>query len=224
MLPNTWGDMYDDGNYNQTQSNSSLGESGTTMSCELDVDSLTDDEVYDYISEYAIMHLMHQGMKNVLGISFHDIIRYDAYSGNGTGNATAMFQGADDLEDKALKRFMLKQVCFAGSISPFGTPLGATADPLFFLIHSLWMKHMARLALTKPDFDWSWHDISVSGCWGHGEWDAQGWTEAGLRADGGGSGLRLTNREMVEFFHPSNPKLPYVHDNLRMGCITDDSP
>jgi len=95
---------------------------------------------------------------------------------------------------------------------------------LFFFRTLSWMKHMARLALTKPDFDWSWHDISVSGCWGHGEWDAQGWTEAGLRADGGGSGLRLTNREMVEFFHPSNPKLPYVHDNLRMGCITDDSP
>mmetsp|Transcript_9406 Transcript_9406/g.15736 ORF Transcript_9406/g.15736 Transcript_9406/m.15736 type:complete len:708 (-) Transcript_9406:150-2273(-) len=213
-IVNIWKELYLDGNY---ISEAELSKSSPPqLSCGLQIDSLNDAEVYAYLaSNYSLFTTFESIGDYQMDISYAKLFKKT--------NGTFVFKEADESEDKALKRFLLKQACTASPISPFATPLGSSADPMFFPVHSYWMKYFARMALTAtPDFDWSW-DTRETDCWGHGEWDAPGWTDAGLRADGGGSGLRMKNREIMEFFNPSNPRLPYVHDHLEFSCLTGDS-
>lgn len=205
IMVNIWESMYENANF----------ESDTDLKCgavtEEEIDSIDDDMVYAFLEELSIFSELETLAASNMGIAYNTIFKK-------TKNEV-IFKAADELEDKALKRFLLKQACRSSPIPAFNTPLASTADPVFYSLHSYWMKHFARLTLERKEgFDWSWPTYE-STCWGHGEWDHPGWTEAGLRADGGGSGSRLSNREIATFFNPSNPRLPYIHDNLEFSCM-----
>mmetsp|Transcript_24942 Transcript_24942/g.39443 ORF Transcript_24942/g.39443 Transcript_24942/m.39443 type:complete len:705 (-) Transcript_24942:344-2458(-) len=208
MLPLIWRAAYGDGLY---------VDDAELVCKDIDVtsiDEMSDSEVYDYLDEFDLVKMLKNIDGTYLDLNEDMLFIY----GTVDGEEYWRFKGADDKEDAALKRFLLKIGCTAGALSAWTSPEASPADPLFLPAHSNHHRHWARIQLTTEDLDLSWPTGDVGGCWGHGEFDALPFTEAGLFGEG--SAERLTNRRLLEAFDPRRVSLPYIHDSLEFkSCI-----
>ncbi|CAM9322146.1 unnamed protein product, partial [Heterosigma akashiwo] len=135
-----------------------------------DVAALSDEEV-DALNEAY-------GFYDVLAFLATYTPEADRLLRQAPATGATIFDGADEAENAALKRFLLALGCTAGQISAFATPLAATNDPLFLPVHTLHQKHWAALQLAaREGFDYAWPE---GGCWGHGEEDRLPWARADL--------------------------------------------
>ena len=168
-----------------------------------EVDTLDDDEVYDYLG--LALAKLHEGY---LGAHFMDKNRT-------TGEH--IFKGLQTHEDRLLKRLYLRLLREPGSFGVFATG-AAPNDPIFWPMHPIFDKITQALRLSNPlnGFNLTWHNPPVSGC------DAgMGWNDtlpfrelfAPNFTAANGTGF-YTNQELWDYFDPAGDAIPYVYDQF----------
>eukprot|EP00638_Chattonella_subsalsa_P006713 CAMPEP_0117751374 /NCGR_PEP_ID=MMETSP0947-20121206/10932_1 /TAXON_ID=44440 /ORGANISM="Chattonella subsalsa, Strain CCMP2191" /LENGTH=376 /DNA_ID=CAMNT_0005569733 /DNA_START=856 /DNA_END=1983 /DNA_ORIENTATION=+ len=155
------------------------------------IDFMSDTEVYSYLDQYQFLKLQSENI-----VSLHSDGHY-------------RFEVDDDDYDLSLKRHLLKLGCNPGRMSPFSTPLAATSDPIFLSTHSYYMRYWSYLQLTRPAVDLEWEDDLD--CYGHREDDVLPWTKLFGESN---SSYYYTHEDLLSNFDPTNPSLPYVHENF----------
>eukprot|EP00611_Tribonema_gayanum_P031302 TRINITY_DN9009_c0_g1_i1.p1 TRINITY_DN9009_c0_g1~~TRINITY_DN9009_c0_g1_i1.p1 ORF type:complete len:500 (+),score=128.10 TRINITY_DN9009_c0_g1_i1:2-1501(+) len=174
-----------------------INKSQCSCTCTLDIDSLTDDEVYAWMEEMLL------AMTTI----------YDGADFVTTSNGKLRFaQNGHLLSDAAywpFLRALMKLGCTPGSVGAMST--GASpADPIFWVLHGIYDKAMHALTLSPSfsDFDLSWTNET---CGGSMEFDEQPFSLLDLGM--GTSKDYLTNAELVTIATGDGARaLTYVYD------------
>ena len=127
----------------------------------------------------------------------------------------------DDRETTEFYRWFLKVLCSPGKLAPMATPLAATNDPIFWPSHNFyekiwsWLRLKGRAGTGKFSEKW---EQQADACFGqdfHDPLPFRGFLHEGDALRTKQDGARdYTNQELVELFDPTNPRLPYVYDEI----------
>ncbi|CAM9782570.1 unnamed protein product [Ectocarpus sp. 12 AP-2014] len=178
------------------------GQEPCGCTCSVDAMALSEDEIYSLTSTF-----LSQATQRFSG---HAYISYDESSERPWG----FQQNGERLDDDATM-FLLRQVvklgCEPGAV---GVMVGGVSpmDPLFWVLHPLFEKalHVLWMSPTYRDgYSFDWTDGSCSGSKVD---DVLPFTAQDLGM-GAGTDL-LTNRELMDILHPSNPRLPFVFEKF----------
>ncbi|CAB1114279.1 TYR [Ectocarpus sp. CCAP 1310/34] len=132
----------------------------------------------------------------------------------------------DDESIMLLLRQLMVIGCEPGEVGAMSTG-AAPLDPIFWALHAGFDKAQHILQLSpgyRDTYDFAWVDSESCDDMSGGKLDdLYPWTERML---GLGDGTELlTNSDLVEILHPSNPKLPYVYEGFnKWGTCTDWDP
>ncbi|CAM9882916.1 unnamed protein product, partial [Phaeothamnion confervicola] len=184
----------------------SKAAAGCSCACTLDIDSVSDSEVYSMMADL----LESMANQNEAFVAMDEDGRY-------------VFQ-QDDVPlaadtNAALLRALLAVGCTPGRVGLMAT--GASPlDPIFWVLHPLFEKALQPLRLAerwRSQYSFEWVD---GDCYGSGATDEQPFTERMLGISGsGGSSSRgsddfLRNIDLLGLADPTAAALPYVYDGF----------
>ncbi|CAB1114283.1 unnamed protein product [Ectocarpus sp. CCAP 1310/34] len=185
--------------------------------CLVDPFEWTDDEVYDFMED--VLESL-RGRANGASYVGEDVTARHPYGFMQEG------ERLDEESTMLLLRQMMVIGCQPGKVGAMSTG-AAPLDPIFWTLHSGFEKaqHILQLSPGYRDaYDFEWVDADCGdGVAGGKLDDVYPWTEQTLGL-GEGSEL-LTNADLTEILHPSNPKLPYLYEAFgKWGTCTDWDP
>ncbi|CAM9741455.1 unnamed protein product [Pylaiella littoralis] len=218
ILTLEWPDNSMMSDYNVCDTNCDIDQTEPCgCTCTTDPFEWTDQEVYEFCSK--VMTALSNRPSGGSYITYDETATYPyGFMQDGTR--------LDDDSALLLLRQLMLIGCEPGKLGAMAT--GASPyDPVFWALHAGFEKanHILQLSPQYRDtFDFSWVDTDCGdGVAGGGFYDRYPFTEIMLGI-GDGSEL-LTNEEIQQLLHPSNPAVPYLYEDFgTWGTCTDWDP
>eukprot|EP00752_Nemacystus_decipiens_P007682 g6866.t2 len=192
--------------YNRCDMACDLGDEDCGCVCNTDIDDWTDDEVYDYMSStMSTLFGRAHGAKYVHVDEAADRV----YSFKQDGEVLS------DDQTILLLRTLMTIGCEPGSIGAMSVG-PSNLDPIFWPLHPLFEKatHILLLSPTyKETYDFTWVGKDCGDGISGGQIDEEMPFSAYDLGYGDDTTL-LTNEQIQQMLHPSNPEFPYLYDKF----------